>query len=151
MRALFSSLVSLAFASLLTGCASSTVTNFNRVHLGMAKADVLAQLGSPEAAVTRGNIEYLTYYLGHGIGAHEQPYMVRLVDARVESFGRCLRLADSESRPAGDRRIAMNAVLPYSMNLAIVTTLEQLKAFREREVLTEEEYQRVRARVLTPE
>ena len=148
MHAKLTAVVSSFFVFALAGCATSS-SKLNEVHIGMPKSEVIGLLGQPDAMSAQANIEYLTYYLSNDLSAREQPYMVRLVDARVESFGRFIQLLDIYNRPVtGNSSLGIGAVMPYAMNTDIVTKLQQLMALKNQGVLTEEEFQSAKQRLL---
>lgn len=133
----------------LTACVSSSA-KLNSVHLGMAKSELVQRLGEPQNRSGQGNTEYLTYYLTNDDRASGQPYMVRLIDGKVESFGRFVQLADTLYAPGnGATPSNVGAIMPYAMNMDVVTQLQHLKALEERGVLTPEEAKRVRERLLS--
>ncbi|HTZ21375.1 MAG TPA: outer membrane protein assembly factor BamE, partial [Opitutaceae bacterium] len=77
----------LLLAALFTGC--TTADKLNNVRIGMSKDQVIAVMGQPDSTSAQANIEYLTYYLSNDSSytyGRDQPYMVRLVDGKVESF-----------------------------------------------------------------
>src|SRR5580698_840476 len=83
---------------LLAGCETSTA--LNKVHIGMSKTEVQSLLGTPDSTSAQANVEYMTYYLSSDAGyGRDQPYMVRLVNGKVESFGRFAQLFDLYNRP----------------------------------------------------
>src|SRR5271170_2279184 len=89
---------SVLFAVLLAGCQTSEA--LNNVHIGMTKAEVQSLLGTPDSTSAQANVEYMTYYLSSDAGyGRDQPYMVRLVNGKVESFGRFAQLFDLYNRP----------------------------------------------------
>ncbi len=149
MHSKFSTVFSLVLMLTMSACVTSS-TKMNEVRIGMTKAEVLALLGSPDSTSAQANIEYLTYYLNNETSGRDQPYMVRLVGARVESFGRFIQLLDVLNRPvgAGATSLGMGAVMPYSMNTDILTQLQQLKALKDQGVLTEDEFARAKQRLL---
>ncbi|MFH1622824.1 MAG: hypothetical protein ABIA97_06900, partial [Candidatus Omnitrophota bacterium] len=74
-------------AMLVSGCA--TVPNMGAVSLGMTKGEVIKVLGKPFSVSGQGNTEYLTYNDRSGIyGDFTVPYFVRLIDGKVESYGK---------------------------------------------------------------
>jgi hypothetical protein len=89
----------LLLAALFTGCA--TADKLNDLRIGMSKDQVIALLGQPDSTSAQANIEYLTYYLSNDASYRDQPYMVRLVEGKVESFGRFMQLFDIYNRPVG--------------------------------------------------
>lgn len=144
ITAVIASLVVLALA----GCATNS-SKLNNIRIGMAKTEVVQLLGQPDAMSAQSNIEYLTYYFSNDGSAREQPYMVRLVDRKVESFGRFIQLLDIYNRPiSGSSSMGTGAVMPYSMNTDVVTQLQQLKGLKDQGVLTDLEFQRAKERLL---
>ena len=75
----------------------------------MKKEDVIAQLGAPDSVRVRGKIEYLTYYLTANPKEGKQPYMVRLVDRRVDTVGRFVQLPNLTGSRASN--LSMGAIL----------------------------------------
>jgi len=83
-------------AVLLAGCATSSQV-INKVKLGMTKAEVIEIMGQPKSTRANREAEYLVYKLREGITkpfttlgpvSIEEEYFVKLVDGRVESYGR---------------------------------------------------------------
>jgi hypothetical protein len=146
----------LLLAALFTGC--STADKLNDLRIGMTKDQVIAMLGQPDSTSAQANIEYLTYYFSNEGSYRDQPYMVRLVDAKVESFGRFMQLFDIYNRPVGGNNmgqmitpmggtsVSVPIVRPGAPDL--VTTLTRLKALKDQGVLTDEEFQKAKARLL---
>jgi len=146
----------LLLAALFTGC--STADKLNDLRIGMTKDQVIAMLGQPDSTSAQANIEYLTYYFSNEGSYRDQPYMVRLVDAKVESFGRFLQLFDIYNRPVGGNgmgqmitpmgtsSVPLTVVRPGTPDMA--TTLTRLKALKDQGVLTDEEFQKAKARLL---
>ena len=84
--------------AILAGCASSDL--LNNIRIGMTMDQVTAILGKSDSMSAQANVVYLTYYLSsENLNGRDQPYMVRLVDGKVESFGRFRQLFDLYSRP----------------------------------------------------
>ena len=69
-------------ATLLVGCAPWL--GMEKISIGMNKAEVLAQLGTPTDAAGASNVEYLWY---NPLNRFWQRYYVRLVNGKVESYG----------------------------------------------------------------
>jgi Short C-terminal domain/SmpA / OmlA family len=151
----------LFIGALLAGCATSEKLNY--IHIGMTKDQVIAVLGTPDSTSAQANVEYMTYYLAAESGyGRDQPYMVRLVSGKVESFGRFAQLFDLYNRPVtsatpGDPNfpalgISSAAGVPGPVVQAGVPDLageiQRLKALRDSGALTEEEFQRAKAKVL---
>lgn len=162
-------LCSLLAGLFLAGCETSA--KLNSIRIGMTKDQVLAIMGQPDSMSAQANVEYLTYYLEVDSGPTQydrnQPYMVRLVDGKVESFGRFAQLFDLYNRPVttalpgqpGFPQGAVNPVDP-AMNPSVIvrsaeapkadlaTQLERLKALKDQGVLTDDEFQKAKAKLL---
>jgi hypothetical protein len=159
----------LACAALLGACANSTV--LNKLHIGMTKGDVVALLGQPDSTSAQANVEYLTYYLdvntNEGPGVRDQPYLVRLVDGKVESFGRFAQLNDLYLRPVtsalpGTSNFPQSPLLGGGMAVPmavpagslppaapdLASELEKLKTLKDQGVLTDAEFQQAKAKLL---
>ena len=91
------SLTLLAFVAILfmTGCVTVTASKLNELRPGMERAEVIKIVGTPGSTGFIDGSEYLYYRLpqsGHeayatrGMGG--QTYVVRLVNGRVDSYGR---------------------------------------------------------------
>ena len=163
------SLLSLALAALLlAGCISST--KLNDMHIGMTKDQVFALLGQPDSTSAQANVEYLTYYLeintANGPIDRTQPYFVRLVSGKVESFGRYTTLQDLYNRPItsaqpGDPNFPQNVLLSPVAAPAqaaapapagptdLAGQISRLKALKDQGVLTDEEFQKAKDKLLS--
>jgi len=165
-------LLAAALAALLfAGCATSAA--LNNVRIGMTKSEVQALLGTPDSTSAQANVEYMTYYLNANAGyGRDQPYMVRLVNGRVESFGRFAQLFDLYNRPVtsatpGQPDFPQLGVSSAAASLAaaaapapvpagpaptakpdLVAELQTLKALKDQGALTDEEFQRAKAKLL---
>jgi hypothetical protein len=147
--------------ALLAGCATSDA--LNNLRIGMSKDQVISLLGKPDSTSAQANVEYLTYYLEvetpEGPG-RDQPYLVRLVDGKVESYGRFAQLYDLYTRPVNGAPPAINE-LPLPMQAAIsappaapaapdlATQLQKLKDLKDQGVLTDDEFQKAKAKLLS--
>jgi hypothetical protein len=75
----------------IAGCA--TASRMNRLSVGMTKKEVISAMGEPSSTAAPGNgVEFLRYELSPTVAAAEyhitQEYYVRLINGRVESYGR---------------------------------------------------------------
>lgn len=149
--------LALFLAAFLGGCV--TADRLNNVHIGMTKDQITSLLGQPDSTSAQANIEYLTYYFAAESGnGRDQPYSVRLVDGKVESFGRFAQLFDIYNRPVnGAQPGAANLVMPMPMPVpatvapaALGSELEKLKALKDQGALTEQEYERAKQKLLAP-
>jgi hypothetical protein len=149
----------LLLAALFTGC-STTADKLNNLHIGMTKDQVIALLGQPDSTSAQANIEYMTYYLSNdSSNGRDQPYMVRVVEGKVESFGRAFQLFDIYNRPVGGNSMgqtitplgvpsgSLSVVQPNTPDLAL--SLARLKSLKDQGVLTDEEFQRAKQKVLS--
>ncbi len=156
MKKIIISLI-LLLAALFTGCAMAD--KLNDVRIGMTKDQVVTLLGQPDSTSAQANIEYLTYYFSNDGSYRDQPYMVRMVEGKVESFGRAFQLFDIYNRPVGGNSMGQ-MITPLggtSMPLSVVrpngpdliTSLTRLKALKDQGVLTDEEFQKAKAKLLS--
>ena len=155
----------LIVGALLVGCATSAA--LNNLHIGMDRSQVISLLGQPDSTSAQANVEYLTYYLAIDTQegpARDQPYLVRLVDGKVESFGRMTQLNDLYLRPvtnatpgtpnfpqtnllgAGVMTAPAASAAPAAPDLA--TEIEKLKALKDQGVLTDQEFTTAKAKLL---
>jgi len=132
----------------LAGC--NTAALLNNIRIGMTKVEVIQILGQPDSTSAQANIEYLTYYLyaDSRSGYGDQPYSVRLVDGKVESFGRFMQLFDIYNRPVVGSSMAAPLWTPQSSQPDIAVQLQRLKALKDQGALTAEEYEKAKARLL---
>jgi hypothetical protein len=72
----------IALVVLLSGC--SPWIGMHHIELGMTKAEVMQQMGSPSNASGSGNEEYLWYI---PINRFWERYYVHLVSGKVEAYG----------------------------------------------------------------
>lgn len=88
MRALL-----IAFVAFLVGCTSSSDA-LTELSVGMSKVEVIQLLGKPDSVSAKSGMEYLTYTLRtetsftRNTWGYQGQYFVRLVNGRVESYGR---------------------------------------------------------------
>lgn len=67
--------------------------DFSLVSMGMSQQDVIGVMGSPETIAAQNGRVYLLYtyapwYDHNGADGGKESYFVRLIDNKVESFGR---------------------------------------------------------------
>jgi len=77
----------------LTGCLSPTAGKINNISVGMSKKEVIETMGNPNSsAAPGGGVELLRYTLSENsdqqLMGYGNEYFVRLVNGRVESYGR---------------------------------------------------------------
>jgi hypothetical protein len=152
----------LLVGALLVGCATSAA--LNNLHIGMDRSQVIALLGQPDSTSAQANVEYLTYYLAIDTQegpARDQPYLVRLVDGKVESFGRMTQLNDLYLRPVtnatpGSPNFPQTNLLGTGTTIApaastvpdLASEIEKLKALKDQGVLTDQEFTTAKAKLL---
>ena len=145
----------LLLAILFAGC-TTMADRLNDIRIGMTKDEVIAVLGQPDSTSAQANIEYLTYYLetrqswGYG---RDYPYSVRLLDGKVESFGRFTQLTDIYMRPVDGTTPQMLPGVTIVRRQAggennMVAQLERLKALKDQGALTDEEFQKAKQKLL---
>src|SRR5262245_44251548 len=78
-----------ALTILLTGCQTSS-TAINKIQPGMSERDVVSILGQPKARINNADgSTTLEYTLNESrVQSLHAPYFVRMVDGKVESYGR---------------------------------------------------------------
>lgn len=161
MKARIQILVLMLAGVILTGCTSSS-DQLNRLHIGMTVDEVTAILGKADSTSAQANVIYLTYYLDspNNFYGREQPYMVRLVDGKVESFGRFRQLFDLYSRPIttaqpGDPNfpqaygLGASTVIHNSSSMDLAGQIARLKALKDQGALTDEEFQKAKDKLLS--
>jgi hypothetical protein len=167
MKPKFTALAAIFAAILLAGCQTSSA--LNNVHIGMTKAEVQSLLGTPDSTSAQANVEYMTYYLTSDAGyGRDQPYMVRLVNGKVESFGRFAQLFDLYNRPVTNATPGQPDFPQLGISSAagalvgpvvpggyapvakpdLVAELAKLKELKDQGALTDEEFQKAKAKLL---
>jgi len=141
--------LALVMLALLAGCA--TADKLNDVRIGMTKTQVLALLGPADSTSAQANIEYMTYYLSTDATNRDRAYSVRLVDGKVESFGRFLQLFDIYNRPVGGapQTMGMAPMTGGSSGEDLATQIQRLKTLKDQGVLTDEEFQKAKDKLLS--
>lgn len=149
MKAIFAILVLM----ILFGCA--TAYKMNKVVLGMTKTEVIQALGKPVSVSAQGKSEYLNYKLSEtsddAACGWATPYYVRLVDGKVESYG---RMGDFDStkdpRIIVEREDTIKADINShgSGGADMYTDLMKIKQLKDDGLLTEEEFQQKKADIL---
>ena len=144
----------LAAALLFAGC--MTAEKLNGIKIGMTKDQVIALLGTPDSTSAQANVEYMTYYLASNVNyGRDLPYSIRLVDGKVESFGRFTQLTDIYLRPVGGGAPQYNVGFPVTVGTPpageadLVAQLQKLKALKDQGALTEEEFQKAKQKLLS--
>lgn len=138
--------LSLAAVVALTSCAMAD--KLSTVQTGMTKEQVVAVMGKPASVSRKGDTEYLNYALSdtsdkafYGL---TDPYFVKLVGGRVESFGR-LGDFDSTKDPTANINTTSNSTIAQK---DMFTELTKLKALLDSGAITKEEYEAQKKRIL---
>ncbi len=63
-------------------------SKFNKVSLGMSKAEVIDAIGKPQSTSAKDGVEYLTYNVYEVVFGQYVPYFVRIKNGKVESYGK---------------------------------------------------------------
>ena len=148
-----SSTISALLLTALVLIACATATRISKVKIGMSKEEVIVVMGKPVSVSAQGRAEYLNYSLSetddqawYGI---TRPYYVRLIDGRVESFGRAGDF-DSTKTPAvrieSDQTIRQDIRVKDSGDL--YTELKKLKDLKDSGVITDEEFEARKKKLL---
>ncbi len=142
----YSILVLLALA--LLGCA--TANKFNNVKIGMTKQEVIAVLGKPTSKSAKDDREYLNYRFsettGHAFKGFTNPYYVLLIKGKVDSFGRS---GDFEESKTPTVRIEIDDKINDKGGRNLHIELKKLKELLDDGILTDEEYQAQKKKVLS--
>jgi len=134
-------------AIVLGGCAVfyKSHTVMNQLSVGMTKAEAVAILGEPRHTSANDNVEYLSYMLRDGIV--REPYYVRIVNGKVNSFG---RPGDFDSTKPPTIRIEKDetANVKVEEKPILYNELQKLKGLKEQGLMTEEEFESKRKEML---
>ncbi len=147
------SLIGIAIVSvLLSGCFAKAGRT-SGVQYGMSKQEVIAVMGAPVNVSTRGGSEYLSYPVcdtdNQTLNGIMRPYVVRLMDGRVESYGTTGDVG-SPQPPTGRQetdQIVKQDVRPKEP-VDLYTELMKLKELKDASVITEEEFRLQKRRIL---
>ncbi len=141
------------FSVLVTGCA--TAHNISAVQIGMTKDEVIKVMGRPASMSVKRGTEYLNYSLSetddqafYGI---TQPYYVRLINGRVDSYGR-LGDFDSTQKPTvrieTDENIKTKSDVKVTGNKDLYSELKKLKELKDEGIISEEEFEKEKKELL---
>ena len=124
----------ITIAMLLLSCA--TAHKISLVGISMTKQEVIELMGTPVSTSAQGNVEYLNYALSEtgddAFYGRTRPYYVRLVNGRVESFG---RTGDFDSTKTPTVRIETDEKMKKDVNVKdsgdLYTELKKLKELKD--------------------
>ena len=146
----------------VTGCATSA-KKMNRLEVGMTKQQVISILGQPESIAAQGNgVEAMRYELSAGhdwwtadMGAFQKKrdYYVRLINGRVESYGQ-MGDFDSTKNPTieiktqSTTQSTSDSKIKVDTPVDFYTELMKLDDLRKRGLLTDEEFEAAKKKLL---
>ena len=132
----------------LIGCATSGV--INSVNIGMTKDEVIKVMGNPVSVSAKDGTEYLNYKLSEtdddAFMGFTRPYYVRLINGKVDSYGRS---GDFDSTQKPTLKIETDENIKVQSDGDLYTELRKLKELLDEGVLSEEEYQAQKKKVLS--
>ncbi len=132
----------------LAGCATSG--KINTVNIGMTKDEVIKVMGKPVSISAKEGTEYLNYKLSEtsddAFMGWTTPYYVRIVNGKVDSYG---RTGDFDSTQKQTIKIETDENIKVKGSGDLYTELRKLKELRDEGILSEEEYQQQKKKVLS--
>ena len=137
---------------LLSGCVAKAGRT-SGVHYGMSKQEVVAVMGAPISVNTHGSIQDLNYSVceteNQTLSGIMHPYVVRLADGRVESYG---TTGNIDSPQASTSRLESDQIVKQDVRakepVDLHTELMKLKQLKDAGLLTEEEFRIQKRKVL---
>ena len=144
MKYLFAIVLGLALA----GCATSG--KINAVNIGMTKDEVIKVMGKPVSISAKDGTEYLNYKLSEtgddAFRGWTSQYYIRLIKGKVDSYG---RTGDFDSTKTPTIKIEKDENIKVQGSGDLYTELRKLKELRDDGILSEEEYQVQKKKVLS--
>lgn len=145
MKILYRLSIIAIITSNLISCAHNTSSSaISDVKTGMTREEVVSILGEPTSISAQGSRVYMNYKLCEGMCWALDPnfretknYYVRLIDGHVESFG---HKGDFDSTKTPTVRVETDENIKTKTNGDLYTDLHKLKELRDEGILTEEEY-----------
>lgn len=132
----------------LLGCATSG--KIAGIQLGMNKDEVISIMGSPVSVSAIEGTEYLNYKLSEtdddAFVGFSTPYYVRFINGIVDSYG---RTGDFDSNKDQTIKIESESNVNLKTDGDLYTELRKLKELLDEGILTEEEYQIQKKKVLS--
>ena len=137
----------------ITVISCATAGKISGVRLGMTKQEVIAVMGPPVSISAQGQTEYLNYTLyetdNEAFYDITKPYYVRLIDGRVDSFG---RTGDFDSTKTPTVRLESDKSIKQDVKVKqpgdLYTELKKLKELKDTGIITEEEFQTQKKKLL---
>jgi len=117
--------------------------------MGMTKDEVIKVMGNPVSVSAKEGTEYLNYKLSEtnddAFMGWTRPYYVRLINGKVDSYGRS---GDFDSTQKPTLKIETDENIKVQGSGDLYTELRKLKELRDEGILTEDEYQAQKEKVL---
>jgi hypothetical protein len=153
MEGAMKSLIGIVIVSvLLSGCFAKTGRT-SGLYSGMAKQEVVATMGAPVSVSTQGSSQSLGYFVcdtdNQTLNGIMRPYVVRLIDGRVESYGTTGDVGSPQTptgRHESDQMVKQDVRTKEPVDL--YTELIKLKELKDTGVITEEEFRFQKRRIL---
>lgn len=133
----------------LSACA--TAHKISKISMGLTKQEVIELMGNPVSTSAQGSVEYLNYALSEtdddAFMGLTRPYYVRIVNGRVESFG---RTGDFDSTKTPTVRIETDEKKDINVKDSgdLYTELKKLKELKDSGIITEEEFATRKKKIL---
>jgi len=141
-------LITLILGLALAGCATSG--KINALNIGMTKDEVIKVMGKPVSISAKGGTEYLNYKLSEtdddAFRGWTSPYYVRVINGKVDSYG---RTGDFDSTKKPTVKIETDENIKVNESKDLYTELHKLKELRDDGILSEEEYQSQKKKILS--
>jgi hypothetical protein len=144
-------LLGLVACVVIAGCA--TAGKIGGVRIGMTEAEVVAVMGKPASVSAQGRSKYLNYALSEtddqAFYGLTSKYYVRLIDGKVESFGRTGDFDSTKTptvRVESDQTVKQDVQIKESADL--YTELKKLQELKDAGIITEEEFQSQKKKLL---
>jgi len=135
-------------AAFLVGCAASS-GKINVVQIGMTKAEVISVMGDPVSVSAKDATEYLNYALAESFSdsynLRTTPYYVRLINGKVDSYG---RTGDFDSTQPTTIKIESEEKVEIDKQADLYTQLRKLEQLRDEGILSDAEYDDLKARAI---
>jgi len=170
-------LIGIAIVSVLLSSCFAKAGRTSEVHYGMSKQEVVAVMGAPVSVSTHGSSESLSYSVcetdNQTLNGIMRPYVVRLIDGRVESYGTTGNVGsyvDPSTHPGATRvesygttgdvgspqtptgRHESDQIVKQDVRtkepVDLYTELIKLKELKDTNVITEEEFRVQKRRIL---
>ena len=116
----------------------------------MTKDEVIKVMGKPVSISAKGGTEYLNYKLSEtdndAFRGWTSPYYVRVINGKVDSYG---RTGDFDSTKNPTVKIETDENIKVNESKDLYTELRKLKELRDEGILSEEEYQSQKKKILS--